>query len=162
MELVRNKKLLILSVLVVGIWGVIGYRIYDHLQDDAPVARRPSRTPVQTVAETDTYTLSLAYPDPFLRQPVKAVVVAKRAAPKVQRPVVAPPSVMINWSLLEYKGMISNATRKKKAAIVRYTENDYIVGEGQEIDGFKVMEIYADSIRFSMASQTKYIRKKVN
>ncbi|MBT1710553.1 hypothetical protein KK062_20075 [Fulvivirgaceae bacterium PWU5] len=164
MEFLKNKKLLILSVLVVGIWGIIGYRIYDQMQDDAPVAVRPSRTPVQTVAETNTYTLSLSYPDPFLRQQVKPVVAVKKSvAPKVQRPVVATaPSVMINWSLLQYRGMISNATRKKKTAIVQYSGKDYIVGEGEEIDGFKVLEVHADSIRFGMDSQTKYIKKKVN
>lgn len=164
MESLKNKKLLILSVLVVGIWGIIGYRIYDQMQEDGPVTVRPSRKPVQTVAAVDTYTLALSYPDPFLRQQVKPVVAVKKSVtPKVQRPaVVAAPSIMINWSLFQYSGMIGNATRKKKTAIVLYNGKDYIVGEGEEIDGFKVLEVYADSIRFGMDSQTKYIKKKVN
>jgi hypothetical protein len=164
MEFLKNKKLLILSILVIGIWGVIGYRIYDQVQEDTPATVRPSRTPMQTVAKTNTYTLSLSYPDPFLRQQVKPVAAAKKSVtPKVQRPVVAAaPSVIINWSLLQYMGMISNATRKKKTAIVRYNGNDYIVGEGEKIDGFNVLEVHADSIRFGMDSQTKYIKKKNN
>jgi hypothetical protein len=165
MELLRNRKLLILSVLVIAVWGLVGYRIYNQL-DEAPEPKpeHTSRMQAQTVAAANTYVLALSYPDPFLRQQLKPAATKKTASgPRIQRPVVhATPSLMINWSVLRYLGVMSNATRKKQTAIVRYNGSDFIVGIGGEIDGFKVLEIYGDSIRIGMETQTKYIKKEAN
>jgi hypothetical protein len=158
-----KKKTVVLLALVMGIWGAIGYQIYQHLSEQEPVIeyRRKSKT-IVAVDSLELYELHLKYQDPFLKKitakqnvPIqKNVVVQKRVdVPKQQATVVA-------WGVIEYLGSIYNTTRQSLVAMVRINGVDYTSRQGQMINGFQILEIRKDSVEVMNGNQKKYIKRK--
>ena len=166
-SIVQNKKVVILVVLVLGIWGTIAARIIMGLTEeevvDMPILRNLSKDTVQTVS----YDLALSYDDPFLKRDRKVSVTSPSAAVvrhkiKMQTPAPPAPEIVIPWNLIQYSGLIYNSTRKSKTAAIILADKEYFLREGEELENFKVLEILSDSIKvgYSTSKQFKYIKKK--
>jgi hypothetical protein len=158
----KNKKLAMLLVLVACIWGTIGYKIIAQLNDDVEIKPLRRAKSAQT-EDVKTYDLSLAYVDPFLKKRILPVSETKRM---ISRPVkvVAPPEpvVIIDWSVIQYAGLVFNNSRKIKMASVKVNGNDYFVREGDDIEGFRIADIHSDSIKILFSTSSKYIKRATN
>lgn len=161
---VKNRKLLMLSGLVIGIWGLIGYRVLAYLDEDTTLRyATPKAPPADTVSQV-SYALALSYPDPFLKtrslppvQPAKPV--QRMLSPRKKKPDAVVPTVMIDWSKVKYLGLMSNTSRKIRTATVRLDGKDYFVKEGETLQEIMVLEARPDSIWVSMGNTKAWIRK---
>jgi hypothetical protein len=155
----KDKKMVMLLVLVACIWGTIGYKIIVQLSDDDSVPIM-MKTTVKAVAEIKTeYKLSLAYVDPFLKKRTLSVE-PKRTIFRFAKPVVAEtPAVVVDWSVIKYAGLVFNNSRKVKMGSVKVNNNDYFVKEGDVVEGFVVSDINSDSIKMSFQTSSSYIKR---
>src|SRR5687768_7480752 len=115
----KNKKLMILLVAVAGVWGTIGFKIYQSLTDEPETFQGARRRPVMDSIPKEVYTLSLQYTDPFLKKnkaqqnkPVEKKMI------QAAKPIVVVPQIMIDWSKVQYLGMLHNASRKITTATI--------------------------------------------
>ena len=166
--MLRNKKLFILTTLVILIWGVIGYKIYRQIEGNSEMTLHQRPDPVKQTISQNNLSLLLSYEDPFLKH-----VIIRRPEPKhqssmqpaVRRRQVQPiinQTPIIDWSKLSYYGLMSNASRKVKTGIVRFDNNDFFVREGETLDIFIVLEVGSDSIKMGLGNTVKYIKKEKN
>jgi hypothetical protein len=153
----KNRKLAALIILVIFIWGTIGYKIYSGLQrKDNPLRAVRSHQPEN--AKAATYHLSLSYPDPFFKRvdlaekPVKRVTVKK-----IDVPVSSP--VMVDWSKIQYMGLLYNASTKTHMAIVTIAGREYFIKQGEVVQEFLINEVDKDSIKVIFYNQSKYIKR---
>ena len=159
----KNRKLTILIVLAVGVWGTIGYKIYQQV-DEEPVEYKaiPKKFATDTVYR-ERYDLVLSYDDPFLKKPAevkKAVkpLVKQRVVKQIQKEAVQ----LVNWNYFKYMGGIYNSSRKTKTASVKLGDVEHLMKEGETVDGFLLIEIRPDSLKVGFGKTTKFVRRDKN
>jgi hypothetical protein len=156
----KNKKLLILIVLVVGVWGTIGVKVYQSMTEDEVYDQPVPRRLVKDTVVEEKYELSLVYTDPFLKSDIKPkpklTIASKKPVVKTKpKPVVS----NIDWNYVKYLGAVYNASRKTKTASVRLGNSDHLMKEGESVEGFRLIEIKADSIKVAFERTEKYIKR---
>jgi hypothetical protein len=163
--MLKSKKTFGLLLLVVIIWGIVGYKIYSQLTDDAVMTIREVALPGSYSDSVDeSMHLAFSYADPFLKNVTVKKVEFQRIIHKVTRPnkmpVIAKSAPVINWSLVKYYGLMSNASRAVKTGVVRFDEEDFFVREGDHVDIFTVLDVRKDSIKLGFDNSIRYIRKQ--
>lgn len=164
--MLRNKKTVGLLLLVVIVWGIIGYKIYSHLaSSDFGTVRKQTQMRKKNDNTAERLHFSLSYADPFLKNVTVEKVELQRAIQKVtlqakRIPIETKPVQLIDWSLLKYYGVMNNASRAVKTGIVRFDEEDFFVREGDRVDIFTVVDVRDDSIKLRFENSTRYIKKQ--
>lgn len=158
------KKTIGLSVLVIGIWGTIGFKILQGLSDETVSELPPVvRAAHIEVDSKDNYPLVLNYNDPFLKRPFR-IIKQENSTPlpakNIKPSVSAPPQIIVEWEKIEFLGIMNNTSRSSTIASIRIDGVDYFGKKGKIVNGFKIENIYKDSIQIAFGTQTKYIKKK--
>lgn len=153
--------------LVVGLWGLIAYRMisFGNEPDAIPVA---SFTPLpDDVGEltNDTVELLANYRDPFLGKvwsPRKSGAASNSAAtgtikPKSVKKPKTPPPVTV-WPAIEYRGQISSS-KGGRFAVLTIDEKELLLKENQEARDVTIHKIYKDSVILKYQKETKTYHK---
>jgi len=142
----KKQKTTILLVLVIGIWGLIGYNIYTHLSPEIPVFENQFRKKTSTKEATvfkNSFTIS-TYRDPFLG-PLK----------KTKTPSKKPNKTTIQFPEIEYLGsMHGNHTTLYIISVLNQQE---IVKIGQQFLGIRLISANKKQITISY----KGVRKSI-
>jgi hypothetical protein len=160
----KNKKLTyFLGVLVVGVWGMIIYRVFQAVggDDSQPIL-------IQTASKKeafndyeipkDTSKLLLNYRDPFSEEQQKdtaEIPIRKLVHPVNTRAVVQKPST--NWGMIKYSGFIHNPGSKKIIAIMNINGKEQLMSEGETVEQVKLIRNLKDSVKVLYQGNTKFI-----
>lgn len=146
-----------LSVVVLAIWGVIGYQIYSALNPSEEEFAVPE-VPVVFQSETnkikDTFSIQNNYRDPFLGK-----LPEQKAQPVVQqvrKPVIKD---SIIFPTVAYQGMVQNAAGKEAVFSVSVNGVASILSVGQSIQEVSLIKGNAQEITVSYKGKRKIIRK---
>ncbi len=157
----------VLLVFVLGVWGVIFFRIFSKLTDDdtanLPYDIPDSRITANQVA--DTFQLLANYNDPFLNKAAgsdrgishegAATVPQNNTVKQGVRPVSLP---VAQQTQVKYMGMIRNNASKKKVAVISVNGKSSLVQENESFDNIKLLKLYKDSVLVLIGKQKLYIR----
>lgn len=134
----KNAKTIFLLILLFIVWGIIGYKIYEHTKDTSIKvdAELSFKYKAPTLIRAKEYVLQLNYKDPFL--PTKSVDIKKTVVKNAKRKY-------IRWPRLEYKGCIYR--KKRRLGILNLGGNLEFVRQGDELKEIKIKIIYKDSIQ---------------
>ena len=150
----KNKtKTYILLTLVLGIWGVIGYKILsaanptspDMVQQRVDVSFNP-----KAKIETDTFSIQTVNRDPFLG----TLLVKKKSTPKKIKP-----KTPLIWKPIIYHGIISNQNNKAKVFIISIENQQHLIKVGQTINEIKLVRGNNNSVLLSYKGEKKTISK---
>ncbi|ALM08809.1 hypothetical protein SB49_14145 [Sediminicola sp. YIK13] len=127
----KNTKTYLLLVIVLGIWGTIGYRIFSSMNPDQ---QENITIPLQQfkpkdILVRDTFSISENYRDPFLG----TLVTPKKEASSNRnlKPVnETPPQKDVR-----YTGLITDGKTNKKIFFVTINGQQYLMGFKDTIDG---------------------------
>jgi hypothetical protein len=72
---------------------------------------------------------------------------------------IAPKPIDTPWPTIEYKGMIKNNNSEKRVGIVGLNNKEYLVKEGEVLNGVKFMVISKELIQVSFQKEQKTISK---
>lgn len=156
---VKSKKTLILLIpLVVGIWGLIGYRVFKMTRSsgDEFAYSANSRISSDSLMVKKLIPLKLNYPDPFLKEQAPENANEKEFSslfaknPEPQKPT-------IKWPDFVFKGTVGNG--HEKLGILEIDHQRTLVNEGFKKDNYQIQYIYNDSIRITCESDTKTFYK---
>lgn len=127
-------KTYVLLILVVGIWGVIAYRVFSainpsqpsNLGNDRMMAFKPS-----TLKIKDTFSIQIAERDPFLD---KYNVSTKKIKTKsVKRKI-------IEWLPITFHGTIAKASSTKQIFIITLDGTQHLMKIGQTMKNVKLLK----------------------
>ena len=148
----KNKSITyLLLAVVVAIWGGIFFKVFSSLaSSEQPVARTAKVGPIENIEERkpSVFTIRANYRDPFLGNRVdhstgdKPVVV--KVVKKKEEPKVAP-----DVSFIKYFGLIRNSGTQKKIGLISIHNQEFMIGDGEEISGVTCLKHYKDSIIIS-------------
>lgn len=163
----RNKKLMyILVPAVLAIWGFIGYQVARHLKSKTS-ANHGTLPTFHKIQETDTITFTLLenYRDPFLGrvQANSESSTSKNTKEKKNDPVDYFTLQRINETLgqVSYGGLIEGQG-DGRMGLFRIKDKNCFLRQGQKIDEFEVIGLYADSARIWNKGHEKTIIKRSN
>lgn len=155
----------VLGLVVLIVWGMIIYRIFDAVSssDDSPMT--PTITHQKEAYNDyaipkDTIRLLLNYRDPFgIIKPKDTVEIPiKKLIHKSGINLSAKP--VFNWNFIQYAGYIRNADSKKLIALVTINGKNETFSEGEKKDNVKLIKNFRDSIKISFNGVTKFIAIK--
>jgi len=163
---VKNKKLTyFLGFVVLVVWGLIIYRIFDASggpdDDPAPTANTRQKEAYNDYAiPKDTARLLLNYRDPFgiIKTKDTAEIPLKKLLHKGA--INLPVKPAFNWSFIQYSGYIRNPDSKKLIALVTINGKNEMFSEGEIKDNVKLIRNFRDSIKISFNGITKFIAIK--
>ncbi len=163
----RKKGLnIILITTVLGIWGIILFRMLSKPGTDPESSTSISAgMPVkQHYTERDTVRLVARYRDPFLgtvsrtENPVSApTATATSSARTPGVPTVSPP--VKEWPALSFHGTIRNTQSGKTVAILNISGYETRMNAGDTLSGIKLEKIFRDSVLLSMGKAKRVIKR---
>ena len=160
----KNKKLIYLLLpVVIAIWGIIFYRIFNTTGGDENnvVKEINAGTDKGQSSYTDTFSISANYRDPFMGklavgnndQPKATTSMQKKAVEPKPQPAPTP------WPALAYSGMIKNQRSSIQLAMLQVNGQSYNIKSGETVEGVQVMKIYRDSVEVIFQKEKRTIRK---
>jgi len=164
----KNKRLTyILIPLVILVWGLIFYKIFNHTGGDN---KTNVSTALQKLAKNDhvkdTFNVKANYRDPFLRGSVRSVIRQSGSGEmtsnrqgfskqKETKPEIRIPD-------LKYFGLIANSKNKQKIGLFRLNNKDLILKEADLYEEFKISRLYNDSVQIAYKKIKKTFKKNTN
>lgn len=149
----KNKKAIwILLPAVLGLWGVIFFRVSNAINAGEPksLAKHEHSIIAAPVEEVEYYELKLDYDDPFLkgRKPIVNRSPAKASTPKKIKPVVKKTvkELPVVWPNIEYKGTIGSEKGTKSMIILHVNGESWFMSPREEKAEIKLLKAYQDSI----------------
>ncbi|SFZ93401.1 hypothetical protein SAMN05428642_103112 [Flaviramulus basaltis] len=149
----KNKtKTYILLTLVLGIWGVIGYRIMSALNPTAPEMAKTnfdvSFNPKKNTA-LDTFSIQTSERDPFLG----TLYIKKKIASKPIK------TETVNWMPIIYHGTVSGQEGKNQIFVVSINSEQHLMKQGQTINDVTFIRGNKSQINLSYKGERKTINK---
>ncbi len=149
--------------LVLGIWGLIAFRIFKAVEGNNTPSYVSAPTPVfnEEVEKRDTYELKLNYRDPFLRklyQPPAAKTAEKKPKKVTVKKTVT--KIPLKWPELNYKGTITKSDSRELLCIVEINRQVFFLRRNEIQGDVKLLEIYEDSVRVSYRGKEKKVITK--
>ncbi|TXG34843.1 hypothetical protein [Seonamhaeicola maritimus] len=149
----KNKtKTYVLLAVVLGVWGVIGFKIFSFVNPKTPdVSKNNSEvafTP-KVNTELDTFSIQPSNRDPFLGNLYikKKSIVKKNIIPEVV------------WLPITYHGSLNKQSGKNKVFVVSINKKQSLMKLGQAVDGVKLLNGNTNKIIVSYKGNRKTIPK---
>lgn len=163
----KNKKLLyILIPVVLLVWGVIIYRIFNVVNGSGSNEVRISSFVENTINENliDTFSIHPNYRDPFISKRAKKTTSENKITSTITKPdlikkvsITAPMSD--KWPSIVYNGLIKNEKSNKQLALVQINGQSNILQLGNVAEGVELTKIFRDSIEVKFNSEKRFVRK---
>lgn len=171
-EVKSKKSLYILIPLVLGLWGLIGYRIVSAMEkDEDPIGR--IFVPLTAAIDEDSvaaYVPSLDYADPFLkglsfaasptrRQQGGTTTVLQTTAPPTVATPTQPVKVPAPWSVV-YQGWVKEAASGEYIGLLVIENSPVTLKQGQTHEGFALKVLRRDSVQVMYRNEQRWVRKQ--
>lgn len=136
----------VLIVAVVAVWGFVAWKIFSSKPDKPPIAVQ--HVPTRIMDNDAQKQLLLDYKDPFLKGTVTAKPLASIA---LNQPKTKPttPKITVPPAPLPFKYTGTISTGDRRLYIFEYSGAQHMLAADEELAGYKLTEIWPDSIRFS-------------
>lgn len=145
------------------VWGIVFYQLYLYFFSTPTYVTEKTEVEVNVdEIKKDTFSIVANYRDPFLGENIRLTQPKttnnQSSQPKVQKNIAQKP-IDNPWPTIEYKGMIKNNNSEKRVGIVGLNNKEYLVKEGEVLNGVKFMVISKELIQVSFQKEQKTISK---
>ena len=143
-----KKKTYLLLVLVVAVWGTIGYKIVSALNPELPEVKSQSfveHSNFKIDTRIDTFSITTVNRDPFLGTLLKKEV--KESTVKRRKP--------IEWKSISYQGSIKQQQTKQQIFIVTINGHQHLLKKGQTKDSITLAYGNAKFVTMRYKNQSK-------
>lgn len=159
----------ILIVLALSVWGLVMFKFFGFENIETVAIPITEKVIISEIRSEPKYELKLDYEDPFLKNnrvfkksspttlPVKKNIT--RFKKTNQEKVIQEEPIV--WPEISYKGMGTNKSRiEETMAWIEFNGKMEIVNLYQVVNGYKVEQIYKDSLLISKDGEFKTYTKK--
>ncbi|PRY48083.1 hypothetical protein B0I27_11617 [Arcticibacter pallidicorallinus] len=164
----KNKTMtIVLIVSVMAVWGIVFYRIFQASGEEssfitAAGAKKSTYESLDEYRMKDTLVLALNYRNPFSGRQMQ-VAIPPAVPEATDQPVTsmsnyATPEPEVNWSVIKYTGYIVNPEFKRIVALMTIQGKEFMLTEGQQAGGVKILKNNRDSVKVSYLGKTKFLK----
>jgi hypothetical protein len=163
----KNKTVTyVLLTGVLFIWGVVFYKIFAGMgSEDVASYELPQKKVAQILKQDKEETLVLLanYRDPFLGITSRTILNSGLGNSSLtQRKKIKTEPVkkeVIDWSFLDYIGIINNKETKKQVGLLVVFNKEYMVNDKDVINDVTIIKKEKDSILVEYRKEQKWIRR---
>lgn len=165
----KKKINIILILVVLGLWGTVGYRsLYRQFSADEVLLEKQNQTKNITISQInkDTFELEKINRDPFLNKQFQNTVIIRKhvsgssSVKKIIAPVNKKVVLNIDWPTLTYYGYIASKERNEDLILLKIDSKLHKLKLNDPVNGLIVKKKYKDSIEVFFNSQIKIIKLK--
>lgn len=154
-QLKNKTKTYILLLAVLGIWGLIGYKIISTLNPETPESPQPDfveNFKPQSVKIKDTFSIQTLEKDPFLG------TLQRKNSGTFKKTTTTP---QIPWPQISYGGLVRRENSKEQVFVVNINNGQYLLKKGQSIIDVSLLRGNSKEIvvRFQNHTKTFAIQK---
>ncbi len=157
----RNNIKYLLLFLVICIWGGVIYKFFEYRGGDNEISLNEKKVDFKLASNlSDTFSLLLNYDDPFKYSRMQ-VVTKKDLGSRItieKKVKVEVNDVKLIWPNIKYSGVVFNERMSRNSVLLMINGKMYIVQNGDEILGVKIISIKRDSIDLKMLNQHRYYK----
>lgn len=150
----KKVKTYFLLTIVIGIWGTIGYKIYDAVNSsEEPITTSStivSFTPKENI-EKDTFHINNDHYDPFLKKPYQK----KQASSKTRKSIK--PDKSIVFPTIVYRGAISKTKSTDNIYILEVNGRQQLFRVRKQIEDITLLKGTKKSVKISYKGIQKEI-----
>jgi hypothetical protein len=168
----KKKINIVLIVVVLGLWGTVGYKaINNYFFSEKLAIKTIDFNSALNVAQInkDTFHMVSIMRDPFLNKqecvydPVSVTRMSDSRPSKIKKNIAAPilksRQEYINWPSIYYYGYIKSKVKNEELILVKINEIMYKLRINEQVEGVTLMKVYKDSIEFNFNRTRKIIQK---
>ena len=141
-------------VAVLGIWGIIGYRIISAFSPEIPeVATQEvsvAFNPKPQTAAMDTFSIQLVERDPFL-----GTLQTKKTNTTPSNYRTIPKDTL--WPQIRYGGMVKRQNTAEQIFVITINNQEHLVKKGQTMEDIKLLQGTSKSITVRYKNKQKVI-----
>lgn len=149
----KNNKTYLLLAVVIGIWGVIAFKLLSGSNSESDrmteVASNEVFVPKQ-LKQRDTFSLAVNYRDPFLGTIHAPKKVKKRTIKKTVKKAVPQKAI-------SYTGFITDKSSKQKIFFVTIEGQQHLMGINETVQEVKLVRGTKDKIKVRCNGTTRTI-----
>lgn len=156
-----------LGFLVLGIWGLVVYRLFSAVQGTDDVAVKVAPVPFTArqdlpAAMPDTFRLLTDYPDPFTGEAaIKPDTVKRRPVAAGGAISAAPPAVVMPNPLeqMKYLGFVSGGKdARQSVAIISHNGREKMMRIGDTLAGVRLLDIGLNAVRLKYRKEIRTLK----
>lgn len=161
----KNKKLLyVLIPLVLLVWGLIIYRIFNVVNgaDSNEMHKTAFIGNTDNENSIDTFSIHPNYRDPFISKGVKKIILSDNEVANVAvtpKVIVKTTTSSTIWPNLLYSGLIKNQKSNKALALVQINGQANIMKIGDIVGEIELTKIFHDSIEVKFQKEKRFVKK---
>lgn len=144
-----------LIVLVLAIWGVIGYQMLSVVNSETAKVFEQDFVATfnpKVKTEVDTFSIQIANRDPFMGTLLVKKKVKIKSLSKTK-------NIKAIWMPITYHGNISNQNKKTTVYIISIGGSQYLMKVGQQIKDLKLVKGNMEYVQLSYKGAVKIINK---
>ncbi|MFD0963846.1 hypothetical protein [Pseudofulvibacter geojedonensis] len=151
----KKKKTYLLLVVVLGLWGTIGYKIISALNpeesevlvENISVDFSPEKTKI------DTFSITQVKRDPFLGKLSQSINKTNQFGNKNSKnnESVTP------WPQIQYQGIVKKQGGSSKIFIITINQQQYLLKKNQEVERVKLIKGTSKEVYLRFNKETKII-----
>ncbi len=160
----KNKKLTwILLPVVLGVWGMIGWKVYAAMNAEEDVMVTTDSAPSNVARSSfvpDTYQLALNYRDPFFESKPEKIYQNSSSHQQSETNVIKktePQSV--SWPTIIYSGLVRQPQSGKTVAFLSVNGSSQFVNAGDVVNDVAITKVWSDSIEVKFGKEIRRVRK---
>jgi len=154
----KNKaKTYILLVVVLGIWGAIGYKIINGIRSDAPQLASQEFDDTfkpKTTSEIEGFSIQKIERDPFMGTMAN---IKKQKTLGISKNMQQPND---SSKIIVYGGLVKRQNTKDQVFVVNINNNQYLLKKGQIADSIRLIRGNAKEIVISYNNKSQTIKRK--
>lgn len=168
----KKKINIILIILVLGLWGTVGYRTLNRqlINNDRILQKQNQQNnTVINQINKDTFELKKTNRDPFLDKEFQITVASPRQVVSNYSPVkkqitsIAPKiDSNLSWPVLKYYGYIASKERNEEVVLLKIDSKLCKLKLKTPFNGLVIKKKYKDSIEVFFNGETKMIPLRTN
>jgi len=148
----KNKtKTYVLLIVVISVWGVIGYQVWTGLNQEIPEVEHNGITiafnPKNSIS-IDTFSVQIFNRDPFL-----GTLIIKSNNKRAPRKLKVLNKIL--WLPISYDGLIQKRDSRQKVFVITISGKQHLIKRGQSIDSVSLVRGNAKSIVVKYKNQQK-------
>lgn len=167
----KKKINIVLTVVVLGLWGTVGYRAVNQYFFSKKLVVKAMDLNKELTANQinkDTFHMENSIRDPFLNKQsqssVPIAIIRYSKTSNIKHKTSTTPIIKskkyINWPSISYHGYIQSKANNEELILVKINEKMHKLRINEEVEGVTLKKVYKDSIEFIFNKEKKIIYKK--
>ena len=175
--MVKDNKVtrIILGIALIGIWGLVIYRVVDAMRNKDIPNITPMTYWIDTISNDvhKRYELHLGYNDPFLKTGTfqsnhnaennsynTEIQTIPSTLPTTTIENLLPTKIKkVKFPTLEYLGVVTNKSTGQQLAVIKHNKQIYRIQKDYKIANCSVFSIDRDSIQISLKGNIQTIKR---